>query len=234
LSRYILDNFATVADAVAAIETGTFNIFGDVIDYFGITLPAHVTMHDATGDSALIEFISKTLSITSPIVLPPNGLDVTTNEPSYTEQVENLDNYSFFTPSLTPFVPLPGDVDSQSRFVRLSAFLSMQPLPPLAISNTAMAISYVYSMINTVVETPGSLSPTAYDPDEKSFPTWWIAIRDNINLKYILQPTQSETFYVDLTKIDFSSPKTQHRTLNLYQPGLVDDVTMLLLLGNEF
>ncbi len=236
LSRYILDNFATVAEAVSAIAT--LNIFGDVIDYF--VLPVHVTLHDATGDSALIEFTSPPTPIIRPIG-PPNGPAVTTNEPKYSDQVANLAHYCYFNPPVFPvtdcnpnLLPLPGDVDSESRFVRLAAFL--KTLPQDNVSNTAKAIAAVFSMIDTVVEPPGSLS-SPYDPtnpNEKSFPTWWIAIRDNKNLKYFLQPTQSETFYVDLKKIDFSSPKIQHRTLNLYQPGLVDDVTMLLLLGKEF
>lgn len=224
LARYILDNFATVADAVTAINT--INIFGDFFDPILDSLPVHVTMHDATGDSALIEFTS-----TSPptIIQPigsPNGPSVTTNEPSYALQVANLANYEYFGGSGVDL--LPGDVDSKARFVRLAAFLKTTP----SASNATQAISYVYSMINTVVEPVGSLVPP-YSSLE-SFPTWWIAIRDNKNLKYFLQPAQSETFYVDLTKIDFSSPKTKHRTLNLYQTGLVDDVTMLLLLGNEF
>ncbi len=160
LSRYILDNFATVAEAVPAI--GTINIFGDFIDYFGGTLPVHVTVHDATGDSALIEFTSLTApTITRPIG-PPNGPAVTTNEPNYDKQVANLDNYCYFNPPVPPatkcnpgLLPLPGGVDSKSRFVRLAAFLS--PKRPVSISNAAKAIAYVHSMISTVVEPSGSL-----------------------------------------------------------------------------
>ena len=224
LSRYILDNFATVAEALSAIET--LNIFGDVIVYFGVSLPAHITLHDATGDSALIEFTSASPPPT--IIHPIAPYDVTTNEPDYSTHIANLNMYKYFRGS--GILLLPGDVDSESRFVRLAAFLSTTP----AVSNATQAIAYVYSMINTVVEPFGALSPPYYISGEKTFPTWWIAIRDNKNLKYFLQPTKSETFYVDLKKIDFSSPKIQHRTLNLYQPGLVDDVTMLLLLGKKF
>lgn len=222
LSRYILDNFATVAEAVSAI--GTLNIFGDVIDYFGLALPVHVTLHDATGGSVLIEFTSPTPTIIHIDTMAT--YNITTNDPKYSEQTTNLNNYEYFGGAL----PLPGDVDSESRFVRLAAFLNSFLSIIGDDYNAIEAIAYVYSMISTVVE------PFAYIglAEAKAFPTWWIAIRDNINLKYFLQPTQSETFYVDLSKIDFSSSKIQHRTLNLYQTGLVDDVTMLLLLGNEF
>jgi choloylglycine hydrolase len=219
LTRFFLDTCATVNEALATLPS--YRISGIIPNYFGSnSLPIHVTLHDATGDSALIEFISGSVVVTHPI----SPTNVTTNEPNYATQVANLSNYKYFGGAL----PLPGDIGSEARFVRLAAFLSTTP----NFTQSQDAVSAAVSLIDTVTEPFGAVdtSPAMHF----GAPTWWTSIRDNKNLMYYFRTFKSQTFFVDLKKINFASSKVKYRKIDLYRNGYVDDITFFLLLGEDF
>ena len=110
-TRYVLDNFATVAEAIEGLKK--VNAIRDAIckdvpitDGQGHVLGAHIALEDATGDSAVIEHVggewqfyhSKTDAL------------VMTNEPPYNEQKEILATYEPWCGNITLPDNLPGSV----------------------------------------------------------------------------------------------------------------------------
>ena len=110
-TRYVLDNFATVAEAIEGLKK--VNAIRDAIckdvpitDGQGHVLGAHIALEDATGDSAVIEHVggewqfyhSKTDAL------------VMTNEPPYNEQKEILATYEPWGGNITLPDNLPGSV----------------------------------------------------------------------------------------------------------------------------
>ncbi len=228
LARYFLDNCATVNEALATLSD--YYIIAPVLPYYGpMVLPLHFTLHDATGDSALIEFSGGAAPVVYHPLTQSGYYNVTTNEPQYPAQIANLQNYTYFNPSVNK--GLPGDIDPISRFVRLAAFLSTTPISTLS---PDQAVAVAFGLLLTTVEPFGALQMYLPPPLVVAWPTQWIRAYDNINLVNYYESVKDEIFYVDLSKIDFSSPLTKHRSVNLFQGDLIGDITALLLLSNNF
>ena len=117
-AQYLLDNAATVAEALALMET----IQPVMIAANGHKATVHVALEDATGDSAIIEFIDG-----KPVVHHGREFRVMTNDPAYDQQLALLAEHDFSDPSST--TPLPGNVAATDRFVRASYFLALLPEP---------------------------------------------------------------------------------------------------------
>ena len=102
-AQYYLDNFATVADAVEAAKTVQVVPFrlthkGDEVD-----APIHISLADATGDSAIIEILDG-----KPVIHHGKQYTVMTNSPPYDEQLGLLKQYE----GLGGNKPLPGTADA--------------------------------------------------------------------------------------------------------------------------
>jgi penicillin V acylase-like amidase (Ntn superfamily) len=170
---YFLDNCRTVAEAAALAPT----VRG------GGRVPQHLILHDPSGDSAVLEYVNKELQI----YRPPEYNGVTTNEPPYPEQIANLENYQGFGGDL----PLPGDIASDSRFVRASWYLQTLPEPETAEDAFAGARAIIGNISKPLV--PGA-SHTA-----------WTVFRDHLALKYYWRSFYlPDSRYVDMNTLDFS------------------------------
>ena len=142
--RYVLDNFATVAEAVEAMKsliTVNNNLCpGFTEDSQGLELGAHMAIEDATGDSAVFEHVAGQLQIyhsrTDALVL--------TNEPPFDQHVEILSQYEPWGGNISLPDNLPGSVDSSDRFIRLEYYLQHTPEP----ETEAQAIANVLSLIS--------------------------------------------------------------------------------------
>ncbi len=227
LPRYFLDNFATVSEAVDAIMNPSFYVFQNFSTYYGTNLPSHFTLHDKTGAAALLEFTSGSAVVYN-LTQSPN-YNVTTNEPQYPAQLTNANTYTYLNPGVMPPKGLPGDIDPESRFVRIAAFLSTTPISTL---NPSQAVATAFGLIYTVVEPLGATVPP--DGADEAWPTQWIRAYDCINLVNYYQAVDDKSFSVDVSKINFASPNVKRRAVNMYQPGLFGDITALLLLNNNF
>jgi len=187
LAQYVLDNFATVADALEGLRS----VQVVAIEVVGRTWPLHLSIADRSGDSAVIEFIDGKMVI-------HHGRDVTvmTNEPTYKEQIANLSNYKPFGGDLS----LPGDIDPLSRFVRASTYLKTLPAPKSAVE----AVAGAYSVARNVA-VPFGARDSSDTGAEDTWSTLWFAIADTSNRRYFFQSTRSPNLYwVDFTKVDFS------------------------------
>ena len=188
-AQYVLDNFATVAEAVDAMKSESFAIVSDFIPGTDKFTTVHLSLSDATGDNAIFEYIKGKL-----VIHHDPSYVVMTNDPAYQDQLaiakywQNIPGKTF----------LPGSVTASDRFVRASFFINAIPQT----DNTRVAVAGVFSVIrNTSVP---------YGFEIEGFPnlstTRWRAVADHKNLVYYFETALTpNAFWIDLKKIDFST-----------------------------
>jgi len=133
--QFYLDTFATVAEAVAYTEANPMQVRGAKLGPF--TSMQHLTLQDATGDSAVIEYIKGELRI-----FHDKRFKIVTNEPAYDEQIANLKQYSGFGGEKA----LPGTTEAADRFVRGAYYLTRLPKPKTDRETVAGMLSVMRSM----------------------------------------------------------------------------------------
>jgi choloylglycine hydrolase len=111
--QYMLDNAATVEEALKLFD----GIQPVMIEANGHKATLHLAMEDATGDSAIVEYING-----KPVVHHGREFRVMTNAPTYDEQLALLKKQDFSKPEST--VPVPGNVNSVDRFQRATYYLN--------------------------------------------------------------------------------------------------------------
>lgn len=189
-TQYLLTSYATVAEVVAAFEGDPVQI---VPVSFGPGGAAHATVHmaisDASGDSAVIEYLHGRI-----VIHHGREYQVMTNSPTFAEQL-TLNNY---WKSLDGNKVLPGSLQSQDRFVRASYYLGKLPQT----DDARQALAGVFSVMRNV-----SVPWGRPDPEHPNLaPTYWRTVIDQKNLRYYFESTLSPTIvWVDLTTIDFSA-----------------------------
>ena len=80
--QYMLDNFATVEEAVAYIDEDTFQVVSDMMPDGSRLATLHLSISDATGDCAIFEYIGGKLT-----VYHSKEYKVMTNSPTYNKQL---------------------------------------------------------------------------------------------------------------------------------------------------
>lgn len=186
-AQYILDNFATVDEALKGTEN--LPIVATVVQ--GQTWPIHLAMEDASGDSAIIEFIQGKMH-----VYHGAQYRVMTNEPAFNIQLANLKRYKTFGGKL----PLPGDTDPLSRFVRVATYLKTLP----AANNELEAIAGVVSVIRSAMVPFGAVN-TSGSKTVDAWVTRWITVADVTNKFYYFNSTSAPNIiWIDLNKINFA------------------------------
>jgi penicillin V acylase-like amidase (Ntn superfamily) len=197
--QYLLDNFATVAEVVAAVPPVRIAS----LPIRGHDMGCHVAVDDASGDSAIIEPIDGKL-----VVHHRREFAVMANSPDYDEQLANLARYRPFGGELPP----PGDITSLDRFVRASYYLHYLPKP----ATLQEAMAGVFKLAANVAVPPGS----PYQ-DGGVYPTWWTAGADLTNLTYYFLGSDSPNMtWVDLGDV----AGTQVISLNPREVGLSGDI----------
>jgi len=197
-AQYVLDNFATVAEAVDELRKESFAIVSDFIPGTDKFTTVHLSISDATGDNAILEYINGKL-----VIHHDPSYTVMTNDPPYEQQLaiakywENIPGKTF----------LPGSVTAADRFVRASFFINSIPQT----DNTRVAVAGVFSVIRNV--------SVPYGFEIEGFPnlstTRWRCVADQKELVYYFETALTpNTFWVDLKKIDFSE-KAGVRKLDL-------------------
>ena len=185
-AQYVLDNYATVDEALKGIKD--LQIVATNIN--NKTWPLHLTLEDRSGDSAIIEFIHGKIKI-----YHGSQYQIMTNEPAYNIQLSNLKRYQGFGGKL----PLPGDPDPLSRFVRVAAYLKTLPNA----NNELDAIANVLSVIRTAM-TPFGAVDTSGNKTEDAWATRWVSVTDVTNNIYYFNSTSAPNIiWIDLNKINF-------------------------------
>lgn len=203
VAQWLVDSFATVADAVAALDT----VRVASVEVRGHHLGAHLALEDATGDSAIVEFIDG-----AKVVHHGRDTRVMTNDPSYDEQLVNRARYRDFGGELPP----PGDILSVDRFVRASYFLGHLPKP----TSYEEAVAGVVLLAHNVSVPPGA----PYD-DFSVYPTWWVSATDSTDGVFYIQPSTSPNLvWAELGHLDLAEGAAPRR-LDPGTVGLVGDVS---------
>ncbi|EJK48735.1 hypothetical protein THAOC_32445 [Thalassiosira oceanica] len=196
-TRYVLDNFATVADAIEGLKG--LRAIRDAIckdvpitDGQGHVLGAHMALEDATGDSAVIEHVNGTWqfyhSKTDALVM--------TNEPPYDKQKEILAQYEPWGGDITLPDNLPGSVNSAERMVRLEYYLQYTPEP----KSYPEAIANVRSLIST------TNVPFGAPYGGGVYPTWWTSFSDVTDKVYFFDWHYTPNMiWIDLNAIPWES-----------------------------
>ncbi len=117
-AQYLLDNAATVAEAVAAMD----DVQPVMVEAHGRKATVHLAVEDASGDSAILEFVDGELHVHH-----DRDHRIMTNDPRYEVQLELLAAHDFSSPSSD--TPLPGNVNPRDRFARAAYYASMLPEP---------------------------------------------------------------------------------------------------------
>ena len=186
--QYLLDTSATVSEALAELKK--IQVTSAIVS--GREWPLHVSISDANGDSAVVEFIKGKM-----VVHQGQETAVMTNEPPLDWQLNNLKEYKYFGGKKA----LPGDIDPVSRFVRASAFLKTLP----AAKTNQDALAQVYSVAKTISVPAGSQNTSADIESEDTWPTLWTSLADSNNKTYYFQASDSPNmFWIDLANLNFA------------------------------
>ena len=186
--QYILDNYATVDEAVKGFTPLKLNILAPVLPN-GSVPTVHLAISDATGDNAVFEYIDGKL-----VVHHGKQYKVMTNEPRYDQQLA----LNYYWLSLKG-VFLPGTARPEDRYVRASYYLSQAP----ETADVKKAVATVFSIVHNI-STPFSVD---LDPKHPNIaPTRWSSVADLKHKVYYFQQTnQPNTFWINMSKLDLGA-----------------------------
>ena len=187
-AQYVLDNFATVQEAVDALAKEPFTIVTDNVPGENRLTTLHLSMSDASGDSAIVEYIDG-----KQVIHHNRDYQVMTNSPTFDQQLAV--NQYWKAVGGTTF--LPGTNRAADRFARASFYVNAVPKS----EDPNMALASVLSVIRNV-SVPYGLS-TPEEPNISS--TRWRTVFDHQRKLYFFDSALTpNTFWVDLKALDFS------------------------------
>jgi len=185
-AQYVLDNHASVAEAVTALSKEPFVIIAPVLPN-GRPGQGHLSLSDPTGDSAIFEYVKGKL-----VIHHGREYQVMTNSPTFDEQLA-LNKY-WEQVGGTTF--LPGTSRAADRFVRASFFIKALPQT----DDPKKAVAAVFSVIRGVSVPLGITTPD--QPNIAS--TIWRTLHDHKNKVFYFDSATSPTvFWTPLADMDF-------------------------------
>ena len=198
-AQYVLDNFATVSEAVEALAQEPFALVSSYIpnmpDKFA-TL--HLSLSDPTGDNAIFEYIGGRL-----VIHHDPSYRVMTNSPVFEQQLA----LNAYWSEIGGTTMLPGTNRAADRFVRASFYTQAIPVT----DDVQLATAAIFSVIRNCsvplgISTPGQ-------PNISS--TIWRVVANQRDRVYFFESVLSPgIFWVDLRDVDFS-PDVPVRRLKL-------------------
>ncbi len=187
--QYVLDNFASVEEAVAALRSESFVVVSADIPGTDRFATLHLSISDASGDNAIFEYIDGEL-----VIHHGMAYTVMTNSPVFGQQLA-LNEYWRQIGGLTM---LPGTNRAADRFVRASFYMDAIPRT----SDERVAVASAFSVIRNV-SVPFGIS-SAEEPNISS--TRWRSVSDHKNLVYYFETALTpNTFWVDMKQVDFGA-----------------------------
>jgi penicillin V acylase-like amidase (Ntn superfamily) len=190
--QYFLDNYATVAEAVAAQKTFAFQIDSLILPN-GFPTLVHLSLSDKSGDSAVIEYIAG-----KPKIYHDKRFTVMTNEPTYDKQIENLKKYRTFGGDKQ----LPGERTPTDRFVRAAYYVNGLPKP----ASRAEGAAFMFSVIRNVSVPFGKADPNKPNVSSTIFRT----VMDLTGGRYYFESTYApNVVWIDYDKLDFSQGRPE-------------------------
>jgi penicillin V acylase-like amidase (Ntn superfamily) len=187
-TQYVLDNFATVDEAVIALQKEEFVVITAELPDGTRLATLHLAISDDSGDNAIFEYIGGKL-----VIHHDKSYQVMTNSPIFEKQLALNEYWS----QIGGTVMLPGTNRAADRFVRASFYINAIPKT----DDMKLAIASVFSVIRNCsvpfgISTPG-------EPNISS--TRWRTVSDQKDKIYFYESALTpNTFWVDLKDVDFS------------------------------
>ncbi|MDX2086959.1 MAG: linear amide C-N hydrolase [Kofleriaceae bacterium] len=181
-AQYLLDTAATVEEALALID----QIQPVMVEHRGRKATVHLALEDATGDSAIVEYIDG-----KPIIHHGRDYTVMTNDPPYDQQLALLKKQDLSKPSSE--LALPGNVNPRDRFVRATYFRSLLPEP----KTEREAVASMFAIARNVSVPFGApyKNMGVYDTEYRT-------VMDLTNKRYFFELTTTpNVIWIDLTKV---------------------------------
>ncbi|MBB1059718.1 linear amide C-N hydrolase [Marilutibacter spongiae] len=198
-AQWVLDNFATVAEAVDAMSREPFILVTDNVPGQARLATLHLAISDASGDSAIVEYIGG-----RQVIHHGRQYQVMTNSPTFDEQLA----LNAYWKQIGGTVMLPGTNRASDRFARAAFYVEAIPKS----EDPVEAVASVFSVIRNVsvpygISTPGQ-------PNISS--TRWRTVADHKLRRYFFESALTpNTFWVDLDAVDFSETSGTVRKLDL-------------------
>ncbi|MFJ2484848.1 linear amide C-N hydrolase [Pseudomonas sp. NPDC087639] len=195
--QYVLDNYASVAQAVEALKSEPFQIIAPTLPN-GSGAQVHLALSDPSGDSAVLEYVAGKL-----VIHHGKAYKVMTNSPTYDKQIA-LNEYWQKIGGLTF---LPGTNRAADRYARASFLIDSVPKSESKTyisavprqSFTYQAVASVLGVIRSVSVPLGITTPN--EPNIAS--TLWRTVSDQTHkVIYFDSATRPNTFWISLEKID--------------------------------
>lgn len=185
---YILDNYSTVDQAVADLSRDFFHIVAPDMPG-GASTTLHAAIADASGNSAIIEYIDGKLTIHH-----GEQCRVLTNAPVYDQQLA----VNRYWEDVGGMNTLPGTNRSSDRFVRATFYLGCIP----DTAEHKVALAGVFGVLFNCAVPVGIVLP---DNPEVS-QTQWRSVADHKHLRYYFATTYNPSvMWVDLMRFDLSA-----------------------------
>ncbi|WP_392565659.1 linear amide C-N hydrolase [Utexia brackfieldae] len=198
-AQFMLDNFASVNEAVDYLQQHPIAVMTDNVPGQSRQATLHLSLSDATGDSAIIEYIDG-----QQVIHHSRKYQVMTNSPTYDKQLA-MEEYWQGVGGLSF---LPGTNRAADRFARASFYTNSLPKDV----DAQTAIASVFSVIRNV-SVPFGLTTEA-SPEISS--TRWRTLYDHKHQLYFFESALTPNiFWTDLKQVDFSKETGKVKKLAL-------------------
>lgn len=197
-AQYALDNYGTVAEAVEALSKEPFHIIAPVLPN-GYPAQLHLSLSDASGDSAIFEYVGGKLQIHH-----GKQFTVMTNSPIFDKQLA----LNAYWEEIGGLVFLPGTNRAADRFARASFYVAAIPrtvdknyisaVPQKSFVNQALA-----SMLGVIRNASVPLGITTPGQPNISSTLWRTVVDHKNKVYYFDSATSPDTFWVELKDVDF-------------------------------
>lgn len=185
--QFILDNFASVAEAVDAMKAEPFMIVAPVLPN-GRAAAGHMAISDQNGDSAVFEYLDGKL-----VIHHGSQYTVLTNSPSYDQQLA----INAYWKLIGGDRMLPGTISAADRYVRSSYYIDSSP----KYEDPIMAVASVFSQMRSIGVPLGM-----EDPEHPNISaTLWRTVHDHSARRvYFESALRPSIFWVDLDKVNLN------------------------------
>ncbi|MBN3265484.1 linear amide C-N hydrolase [Pectobacterium brasiliense] len=210
-AQYVLDNFATVDEAVKSLQEEKFTLVTKDLPHQDRKATLHLSLSDSSGDSAIIEYIDG-----KQVIHHDPKYQVMTNSPTFDQQLA----LNAYWDQIGGNVMLPGTNRAADRFVRASFYVKhVAPnklIPGVAekskIEKDKADLATAFSIIRNASVPYGYSLPDM--PNISS--TRWRTVIDHKSLQYFFESAVSPNiFWVDLKKINFAPRENNASKLDL-------------------
>lgn len=202
-AQYMLDSFATVEEAVADARKETYSMV-NVSAPNGVAGNVHLSLSDASGDSAIFEYIKGKL-----VIHHGREFQVMTNSPIFDQQLA----INSYWKEVGGREMLPGTNRAADRFARASYYINASTQT----SDPREAVATVFSVIRNCSVPRGVQHATAANLST----TIWRTVADHKNKVFYFENTASPSLvWVKLADVNFTEGSGTRKLTMVGKPDL--------------